>query len=275
MYFSMINSFNGNAAFFYFAHQDDECGVFQLIKDELRSGSHISCFYFTSGTFSGELSTARNEESINILSKIGVSRDNIHFFGSEYKIPDCGLVDHIDFVCQSIASNLKLASSDCKIYIPAWEGGHPDHDALHAAVVMAVKENNLLSKTYQYALYNGHKCFGPMFRVLSPLPENGAAFKSPISIINRMKFLGYCLRYPSQLKSWIGLFPFFFLHYIFRGHQTWQPVSVQRIFELPHQGNLYFVNRGFANKRLFYSKINKFLNEKMTIKNSLDVMDLD
>lgn len=258
----MINSFHGNVALFYFAHQDDECGVFQLIKDELRFGSQVYCFYCTSGTFSGELSTARNEESINVLTKIGVSRGNIYFFGSKNSIPDCGLVDHINFVYQSIDSNLKLASSDCKIYIPAWEGGHPDHDSLHAAVVTAANENNLLSKTYQYALYNGHKCFGPMFRVLSPLPENGVIFKTSISMINRMKFLGYCLRYPSQLKSWIGLFPFFFLHYIFCGQQMWQPVSVARIFELPHQGNLYFVSRGFVDQVAFYSKINTFLNEK-------------
>jgi hypothetical protein len=114
-----------------------------------------------------------------------------------------------------------------------------------------------------------------MFRVLSPLPKNGAGFKTSIPMINRMIFLGYCLSYPSQFKSWIGLFPFFFLHYIFYGHQTWQPVAAERIFELPHKGNLYFVSRGFADKIVFYSKINKFLNEKMPIKNSLDVMDLD
>ena len=249
-----------NSAFFLFAHQDDETGVFQLISDELRAGLEVHCFYLTSGSFTGLASRQRNQESLNVLLDLGVKKSNIHFAGSESQIPDCSLVDYLDFVFQYIGSNLKLSSPESRMYIPAWEAGHPDHDALHVAAVAAAKENGFLSRTYQYALYNGYKCFGPVFRVLSPLEENGRIFKTSISVLNRMKFLSYCLRYPSQLKSWIGLFPFFLFHYLFCGYQTWQPVSIKRVFELPHKGELYFVRRGFANKANFYSKINQFLS---------------
>lgn len=248
------------SSFFLFAHQDDETGVFQLICNELDAGHDVHCFYLTSGSFSGLASPQRNQESLNVLLDIGVEKNNIHFTGSERQIPDCSLVNHLDFVLQLIGSELKLAPPESKLYIPAWEAGHPDHDALHVAAVVAAKDSNFLSRTYQYALYNGHKCFGPMFRVLSPLEANGRIFKSNIPILNRMKFLKYCLSYPSQLKSWIGLFPFFFAHYLFYGYQTWQPVSLERIFELPHKGGLYFIRRGFAEKADFYSKINHFLS---------------
>ena len=250
-------------SFFYFAHQDDEAGVFQLISDDLRAGLDVHCFYLTSGSLTGLVSDKRNQESLNVLLDIGVKKNNIHFPGSENQIPDCGLVDHLDFIYQSIRNNLQQAPTDCKLFIPAWEAGHPDHDSLHVAAVVAANENNMLSNTFQYALYNSHKCFGPMFRVLSPLEENGKVFKTTIPMINRIRYLSYCFRYPSQLKSWIGLFQFFFLHYIFYGHQSWQPVSIDRIFEFPHKGILYFVRRRFANKGIFYLKINKFLNKNL------------
>jgi LmbE family N-acetylglucosaminyl deacetylase len=255
------------AAIFYFAHQDDECGVFQLIKDELQSGAQVYCFYYTSGTFSGLSSIERNNESISILTKLGVNSNRIHFIGGENKIPDCRLVDHLDFIFRDISNVLNSVQFRSRIFVPAWEGGHPDHDALHVATVMASKKNNLLEQTFQYALYNGFKCPGSLFRVLSPLKENGRVFAKKIPVSLRLRYLSYCLRYPSQRKSWVGLFPFFVYHYVFHGLQTWQHVSLERLFMRQHNGPLYFSKRKFYDENLFFKKINFFLSENIKLIN--------
>lgn len=247
------------ASLFYFAHQDDECGVFQLIEDELSSGAQVHCFYYTSGTFSGLPSAGRNQESINILLKLGVDRDKIHFVGADYKIADCKLVDHLNFVFDDSYNFLNKIKVPCKIYVPAFEGGHPDHDALHVAVALAAKKNCILENAFQYALYNGDRCFGPMFRVLSPLRKNGNVFRSKISLKNRFRYLKFCLSYPSQLKSWIGLFPFFLLHYLLNGHQMWQSISLKRLSERQHSGELYFARRRFCDEEYFRDKVSAFL----------------
>ena len=246
-------------AIFNFAHQDDECGVFQLICNEINSGNIVYCFYFTSGTFDGSNSAQRNQESVDVLLKLGVQKEKIYFPGSEYSIPDGKLIQKIDFIFQYLSKLLAAVAKPCKLYVPAWEGGHPDHDALHAASVLAAKNNNLLKSTFQFPLYNNYRCVGPLFRVLSPLKENGKVYKVRIVFLDRFRFMRYCLSYPSQIYSWIGLFPFFFINYIFSGSQSWQAVSMERLLQAPHEGILYFVRRKFCGKEYFYLKLNEFL----------------
>lgn len=243
-------------AFFLFAHQDDECGVFQSICAELASGSIVHCCYFTSGTPNGLNADFRNLESRNVLLSLGVEIANIHFIGSDCSIPDGHLIDHVQLAYEWISSFLKKKNDPTKIYLPAWEGGHPDHDALHAAGVIAAEKIKLIDSTLQYPLYNGSSCFGPLFRTLLPLPENGDVKSIKIPIKNRLRFLGLCLRYPSQIKTWIGLFPFFLLHYFFWGTQDLQGVSLERLCQKPHAGSLYYERRKFSTWRLLSSKLN-------------------
>ena len=61
-----------------------------------------------------------------------------------------------------------------QFYVPAWEGGHPDHDALNAATLIARKRINQEDiKIYQFSLYNAYRCRKPFFRVSYPLKKNG------------------------------------------------------------------------------------------------------
>lgn len=248
------------AAIFLFAHQDDESGVFQLILDEIERGMDVSCYYLTSGTFNGMPSDQRNHESLRVLLNLGVKEDNIHFIGSKKLIADCDLINQLDYLFDFISK--LIVDNKCKpnLYLPAWEGGHSDHDALHVAGVLAAYQNGMLEMTYQASLYNSKGCYGPWFKVLHPIIENGEVYKSKISLKNRFRFIKYCLSYPSQKTSWIGLFPFFLLHYLINGYQTWQPVSIDRIKERQHKGSLYFDYRGFCDEFIFFKKINSFID---------------
>ena len=245
-------------ALFLFAHQDDECGVFQSICSELTLCVPVHCCYFTSGTQTGLNSDIRNLESQKVLLSLGVEISNIHFVGSDFSIPDGNLIEHMHFIYQWISLFLEKSGDSVNIYLPAWEGGHPDHDVLHAAGTIAAHHAGLITNTLQFPLYNGYRCFGPFFRTLLPLPENGDVELSRISVLNRFKFLALCLKYPSQLKTWIGLFPFFLMHYIFWGSHSLQNVSLERLNHRPHSGSLYYERRKFSNWKTVSRKLNLF-----------------
>lgn len=233
-------------ALFFFAHQDDEFGVYQGLSEELARGRRVLCCYLTDGGFSGISVTRRNAESIAVLTALGVARDDIFFIGEELSIPDGKLIDHLPVAGQWIQEWLGEFSSIESIYVPAWEGGHHDHDALHALVAFAAYRRDLIPKLKQFPLYNAFNRPHPLFRVNSPLKENGPVSFSPIGWKARCRYLRFCASYPSQAKTWLGLFPFVLWHYVFDGRQAVQAVDIARLRERPHAGPLYYERRQFC-----------------------------
>lgn len=243
----MINILSAQpVALFLFAHQDDEFGVFQKILDERQKGHRVCCAYLTDGVSNGVSSPRRNRESLSVLMQLGVQEQDVFFMGNELSIPDAELPEHLETAANWIRDWLSGFSQVATICVPAWEGGHHDHDALHAITVTISDKNGLLECVRQFSLYNGYGCVGPLFRVCVPLPLNGEIENIGIPWGNRFRFLRYCLSYPSQTKTWIGLFPFVMFHYLFSGKQVLQPVSVDRIQNRPHEGQLYYEKRGFS-----------------------------
>ena len=131
------------------------------------------------------------------------------------------------------------------VYIPAWEGGHNDHDALHAVTIEAISNNWPGITLWQFPLYNSEGLKWGFFRVMAPLHANGHVHYENIPWVVRWRYLRLCLSYKSQFKSWLGLFPFVLWHYLFKGWQSLQMTSFTRIKERPHNGQLYseFRNR--------------------------------
>jgi hypothetical protein len=240
---------------FLFAHPDDECGVLQVLSTKLEQLSEIHCIFYTSGTPNGVKSNIREKESSAVLSSIGLSSNNIHFFGSEHGIPDGRLVFRMEHASLLLLNFLSKFTDGFNLYIPAWEGGHPDHDALHAIGAVVAKKKEAISRTFQYPLYNAYLCRGPFFKVLSPLSENGPETREKIPFFKRLKFLKYCLSYPSQAKTWFGLFPFFLIHYIFNPIQSLQPISFSRLLFRPHGGELYYEKRKFSSWGIVGDKV--------------------
>jgi hypothetical protein len=245
-----------NTSIFFFAHQDDEFGVFQTIVDEVLAGNKVYCIYFTDGVRSGISPKKRNGESLKVLEKLGVPPESVMFIGENLMISDGTLVDCLPRAKQWLSIWLSNIPTIQNIYIPAWEGGHPDHDSLHAVVVIVAKYLNLLDHVWQFPLYNGYRCWGKFFRVLSPLPTNGFAKKKKISIANRLRFLTYVFHYPSQAVTWFGLSPFVLMHFILSGSQYLQRISITQIKCPPHTGNLYYEKRRFCTWGKVLDRIN-------------------
>lgn len=246
-------------AVFLFAHQDDEFGVYRQILISQMRGMRVICVYLTSGVPCGGDPGRRNAESLAVLGRLGVSEDDVVFAGGLLEIADGTLVDSMEKASEWLASWLASLSSVAAVYVPAWEGGHPDHDALHAVAVLMCSELAIGASLWQFPLYNAYRCPGKFFRVLFPLSKNGEVVRSVIPLGQRFGFLRLALSYPSQRISWIGLFPFFLLHYMLKGTQELQRVRLERVCERPHDGALYYEKRGFSSWLLLSSRVRAWL----------------
>lgn len=189
----------------------------------------MRCIYLTDGSIGNQDSKIRTDETKNALSKIGVNTEMLIFVGVERNIPDGKLHACLLTAYESILDTKNEYEEIRALYIPAWEGGHQDHDAVHLVGLSIAVHFNLINRCFQFSLYHGDKLPGPFFKVMSPLYENGPIIRTKISFRNRLKFIRLCLFYPSQLKSWIGLFPFVFAHYLFTGNQYLQRTNLHRV----------------------------------------------
>lgn len=246
-------------AFFLFAHQDDECGVYEQIHLALQAGQRVVCAYLTTGVPAGGDASRRDGESLGVLRRLGVREEDVIFAGRQLLIPDGDLIHRLSDAARWLAEWMVGHVGLAGVYVPAWEGGHPDHDALHAITVKLCSDAGVGSVVYQYPLYNGLHCVKPFFRVFLPLGENGPVQRSVIPWRRRLGFLQHALSYPSQWRTWVGLFPFFLLYYIFRGVQIVQPVNALRLQVRPHEGALYYEMRQFSSWDIVASSLREWM----------------
>ncbi|MGY4493056.1 PIG-L deacetylase family protein [Pseudomonas sp. TE3610] len=231
---------------FFMPHQDDEFGVFHQIEQELNAGRRVRCIYVTDGSATAD-PDLRDRESRAVLQKLGVATGDILFIGRKLSITDGQMHRHVGVFTGWLDAFLDDHSDIQTCFVPAWEGGHPDHDLVHAIVIELLAAREHSATAWQYPLYNGLRCSGPFFRAMSALPENGPVERQSIGWRDRLRYIKLCLSYPSQWRSWIGLFPFVGGHYFIFGVQTLQGVNRQRLKERPHQGPLYYEKRGFLD----------------------------
>lgn len=233
-------------AVFLLAHQDDEFGVFEQIHLSVTAGKQVQVWYLTTGVPAGGDPCRRNRESERVLRSFGVLSSDITFAGEELGISDGTLCDAMSRAAAWLARRLGSITVD-SVYVTAWEGGHPDHDSLCTIAANVCAECGLGDRLQQFHLYNGYRCPGPWFRVLSPLAANGPVSRSRIPWLRRLRYLRHCLSYSSQWRSWMGLFPFMAVRYALHGTQDLQPVLLERLAQKPHEGRLYYEKRRFSD----------------------------
>ncbi|MBQ9405165.1 MAG: PIG-L family deacetylase [Desulfovibrio sp.] len=226
---------------FLFAHQDDEYGIFARLHEHCRRGDNVCCAYLTDG---GPLARVRKQESLAVLATLGLSPGQVYFPGMEHGWQDGKLHTNFADCCRWLA-HLLLDFAPQEAYIPAWEGGHPDHDIVHAVACACASHLGTPLRIWQFPLYNGYACAGPLFRAMLPLPGNGAVLRQSIPVTLRVRYARLCLRYPSQRKTWLGLFLPVALRYVFGGAQQLQ-IAVPDRLKRPHAGKLYYERRGFC-----------------------------
>jgi len=248
---------------FLLPHQDDEAPVFREIEQLALKRAPLAIVYLTSGASTGEPELRRTAESLYVLGQLGVPREAIRFLGSELKVPDGKLMAHLDRLHQALEHMIQSNGGLASIHMPAWEGGHQDHDASHILGLALADKHAALSHAYQFPSYHGCGLPGSFYRVLNPLRNNGATIETRLSWPQRFRYLRHLAHYRSQTMTWIGLGPFYLLHYLWSGTQVRQPVSVRRVFERPHEGPMLYERRKFSRYERFQELAGAFRDKHL------------
>lgn len=242
---------------FLLPHQDDEAPVFLELERLAREGQPIRIVYLTTGNPSTDPYPRRNAESLSVLSRLGVSPESVIFLGDRLRIQDAKLQLHLEAAFDALV-DLIPASASIKICVPAWEGGHHDHDAAYLLGSALAQHWNCASGSHQFPYYHGYKLPGILFKVLDPIDLNGPAIIDPIPWAKRVLYLRLLFSYKSQIGSWVGLGPFFALHMLMRGTQIRQTLQIHRASQKPHTGEMLYERRSFSSFPAFQADTSAF-----------------
>ncbi|HVG25564.1 MAG TPA: PIG-L family deacetylase [Thermoanaerobaculia bacterium] len=226
-------------ALFVFAHQDDEIAAAARIAYLVRSGATISCVFLTNGEGRSATAAQRDEESRRVLARLRVDLRRVHFAGSEERIPDGALVEHLDRAYALLAS--RVTEPVDEVWCLAWEGGHQDHDASHLVAVAFAMEHG--AQCFELPLYHGHRMRGPFFQTLAPLRIGGEWVGRRVPLGEALRLLALCRFYRSQRKTWLGLLPGAFLRLVLGQREWTRIVDPSRLDAKPHDGVLFYERR--------------------------------
>lgn len=222
------------------AHPDDEFAAFPLLVDG--DGRIAQVAWLTDGGWGGQSVERRRRESLDVLGRMGLPPSNLHFLGHDWSIPDGALHRRLPDVVPRLLDRFGMLSRSTEIVVPAWEGGHPDHDACHLAGIALSRHIGGCAR--QFSLYHGAGLPGPLFRVLAPLERNGPATVIATTLRQRATYVRRCLDYRSQWKSFAGLLPFYAWRMRRGDAFVVQNVDPERTSERPHPGPLLYERRG-------------------------------
>lgn len=240
----------------FFAHPDDEFAVFPWIERLHQSGGRVCCLWLTDGGGGGQDPHVRMEESRQVLGNMGVAAEDMQFVGYEWQVPDGEMDQHMARIQARLEALAPRFDRFEEVWMPAWEGGHPDHDATH---LLAHRFATMIGATpFQFSLYHGQGLPGPWFRVLAPLASNGPCRTLVTTVRERWRSVRSCLSYRSQLKSFVGLLPFYILRLLSSRAFVLQPVDMARTKAPPHAGRLLYERRGGPSWATFAARTRSY-----------------
>ncbi len=235
---------------FLFPHQDDEYFVAPRLA---RHPSRARCVFLTTGDFHGTRAAVRNAESLRALRSLGITDGRTVFAGEELGVADNDLAAHLPAVFAWLKAEQSAGVEN--VIVPAWEGGHPDHDAAcllgHA---LAAASGGL--PVHEFAAYRAHPAVPYFYKVMQPLPDAGPASESAGRFTP--KTFALFRFYPSQWRTWLGLLPPLLLNFL-AGGRTGLYRAGRRDFGIrPHAGKLYYEYRGWNTFDRFLAQTEEF-----------------
>ncbi len=231
---------------FVLAHQDDECAMSTRIVRELEHDHIPVCVFLTDGSAKGTKPVVRDAESRRALSMLGVRDDNVLFLGSANGIPDGKLALHLDDAYRLLESSLAQRTIH-RIYCLAYEGGHQDHDASHALALALAYRRGVLNQTWQVPYYHGNRTPWKFFHTQAPLPDSPRCHQRRLPPMLALRHSMLALKFPSQWRTWLGLFPPFFVRRALQRRELVQGVDRNAVSGPPHPGSLLYERmQGFS-----------------------------
>lgn len=222
---------------YLFAHFDDEYAALPLLLARARAGVEQRLVYIADYA-SPALAERRFSETRRLLERIGLAGDRARHAGRGAGVLDGALhraLPAAEAVLREAAEGLDDVE---RLVVPAWEGGHPDHDSLaYLGVRLSAAAGGV--PIDQVSLYHGRGLPGRLFRAASPLPENGPAEKVTMTAGDWALYAGAVRCFPSQWRTWAGLWPAMFATFAATGYR-YQRLAPERVRERPHAGPLLY-----------------------------------
>jgi LmbE family N-acetylglucosaminyl deacetylase len=120
-----------------------------MMRTALNTGSDVDAAWVTSGDFfgGGERREAALKQAVAIL---GLDESRVHLL----HVPDLGIVSEMPRAAELVAKLLDEVRPS-KIFVNAFEGGHPDHDSVNFLAYEGATRAGIHPEIYEFPLYNG------------------------------------------------------------------------------------------------------------------------
>jgi len=223
-------------------HPDDEFAVLPFLVDAASAGRDIRLVWLTDGGAGRASPALRREESLSVLAASGIRAATCRFLGMDEGLPDGELHRHLRRAKRALDGVVMGIPGPFELWLPAWEGGHQDHDATHALGRMLALEWH--AAAWQYPVYRSGDRWGWTFTVLSPLPSMPVGRAVRLSIRDALALIRRCFGYRSQWRSFMGLLPLVAVRLLLlRRPMVLGPVDPAQPLERPHSGVLLYERR--------------------------------
>jgi len=221
---------------FILAHNDDEYFCALRMHEEIRLGNRVIIAYLTYGGRQGEDPDERIKESLRVLSASGVKQSDILSIGRSRQIPDLKLHERTIDAYQELDDLLKDTSIQ-RVYLMAWEGGHPDHDASHMVGVAFARNRDLLLQAYEFPAYS-------RLHVMHPLRSSSRLLATRTDRMHALKTLISGFSYTTQRRTFMAMLPGSIAQLLIIGHQNYWLLPSERDYSKPpHAGGLFYEKR--------------------------------
>ena len=221
---------------FVLAHNDDEYFCALRIREELQLGNRVIIAYLTYGGIQDGDPDERVKESTGVLRKLGIEDTNILLIGRNEKIFDRWLHERAIDAYHGLVRLLKKTAIE-RVYVMAWEGGHPDHDASHMIGVAFAQHRNLHQQIYEFPAYNN-------FRVMHPLYNGATLLATRSGRMDALKILVSGFSYKTQRRTFMAMLPGSIVQLLIFGRQNYWLVPGERDYgKPPHAGRLFYERR--------------------------------
>ena len=218
------------------AHFDDEYCALPLIRRAVVEGrQHL--FIHVVDYRNPKMSQRRHSETLAFLAAEGIPAEAQIHLGAGTGWWDGELHRHAGSAYEALKA--AVPGPVARVVVPAWEGGHPDHDICAALGVKLAAERGG-APVDQICLYQGKGLPWILYRAATPLAENGPARELRLSGREWASWLSAVAAFPSQLKAWSGLLPGMAWTFLRQGSFRWQSLDPSRIGERPHVGGLLY-----------------------------------
>lgn len=225
------------AVVYIFAHFDDEYCALPLIRERVREGLDQR-FLYVADYADAALGHRRHRETQNLLAWLGIDPSHAIHVGAGTGVMDGSVYRDLPTAFKALSAALESIGPIERFGCTAWEGGHMDHDM--CAMMTAMLAGRRGVGVDQISLYNGKGLPGPFFHGCSPLAENGRVVRVASSMAEWLQWMTAVRFFPSQTKTWLGLWPAMFWSFATKGGFGYQALDPARIDERPHVGSLFY-----------------------------------